>query len=184
MGRRKGRSPNHRMWWPGGALSRVLLALSVSGICAFAQNTNAGEIRGTVMDPSGAIVPGANVVLLDTLTGVKTQVVTNAAGIYDALSLVPGNYSLTFSAAGFNTFVRQGVVLRAEVITVDAQLKIGEATSEVVVTAEATQLRTEGAEQGSTLISNTLQYLPNVGETWVNFTSTLPGVTGTGEPSP
>jgi len=180
MGRRKGRSPNHRMWWPGGALSRVLLALSVSGICAFAQNTNAGEIRGTVMDPSGAIVPGANVVLLDTLTGVKTQVVTNAAGIYDALSLVPGNYSLTFSAAGFNTFVRQGVVLRAEVITVDAQLKIGEATSEVVVTAEATQLRTEGAEQGSTLISNTLQYLPNVGETWVNFTSTLPGVTGTG----
>jgi len=172
--------PCHPAGWPGVVLGRVLLALSLSCCCAFAQNTNAGEIRGTVTDASGAVVPGANVVILDTLTGVKTQIVTNAAGIYDALSLVPGDYSLTFGAAGFSTFVRQGVVLRAEVITVDAQLKVGAATSEVVVTAEATQLRTEGAEQGSTLVSNTLQYLPNVGETWVNFTATLPGVTGTG----
>ena len=51
----------------------LLLALTLFCGSAVAQNTNAGEIRGTVTDPSGAVVPGANVVILNTQTGVKTE---------------------------------------------------------------------------------------------------------------
>jgi hypothetical protein len=169
------------MGWPGVVLGRVLLALSLSCGYAFAQNTNAGEIRGTVTDPSGAVVPSVNVVILNTQTGVKTQEATNASGIYDALSLVPGNYSLTFGAAGFSTVVRQGINLQAEVITVDVQLNVGATTSEVVVSGAAPLLKTEGAEQGSELNDNVAQLLPNVGQSWTNFTATLPGITGSGE---
>ena len=162
------------------AVCMLLLALSLFCGSALAQNTNAGEIRGTVTDPSGAVVPGTNVVILNTQTGVKTQLTANADGIYDALSLTPGNYSLTFSATGFTTFVRQGIDLQAQVITVDARLAVGATTSEVVVSAEASLLRTEGSEQGSELNQNVAQLLPNVGQNWTNFTASLPGISGSG----
>ena len=80
-----------------GSSPRALwMAVLLLGACTgqlFAQAVNAGEIRGTVTDPSGAVIPGVNVAILNTQTGVRTDAVTNGAGIYDALSILPGNYS-------------------------------------------------------------------------------------------
>ena len=63
---------------------------------ALSQNTNTGEIRGTVTDPTGAVVPGVTVTLTNIETGVAADFKTNEAGIYDTVSTPPGNYNITF----------------------------------------------------------------------------------------
>lgn len=106
--------------------SLVMLSLlcSTDGFM-FGQNTNAGEIRGTVTDAAGGVIPGVTVSIVNIDTGVKRELVTNDAGIFDAVSLVPGSYSLSFSKEGFTRLRRDGVVLHYGVITVDAQLAVG-----------------------------------------------------------
>jgi hypothetical protein len=121
-----------------------------------------------------------NVTILNTQTGVRTDVVTNEAGIYDALSILPGNYTIAFGKEGFSKLVRQGIDLSIQIITVDAQLAMGTSSQTVEVTAQASLLKTESSEQGATLQSNVIAQLPNVGQNWTNFTQTLAGVTGTG----
>jgi hypothetical protein len=159
-------------------LPLLLVCMAKSG---YAQNVNAGEIRGTVTDSSGAVVPGVEVQILNTDTGVNKVLFTNDAGIYDAVSLVPGHYSLTFNKTGFNRFVREGIVLHVEVLSVDAELAVGNATQQVVVRAEASPLQTEQSGQATTFQAQVMTELPHVGQDWVGYLGkTLPGVTGSG----
>jgi hypothetical protein len=72
-------------------------------IFARAQNSNTGEIKGSVMDPSGAVVPGAAVSIKNVQTGVVTATTTNQSGLYDVPFLSPGNYTITFSKEGFRS---------------------------------------------------------------------------------
>ena len=58
---------------------------------AFTQSTNSGDIRGTVTDTSGALVPGVSVTVLNLDTGAKKDLVTNDDGLYDTASILPGN---------------------------------------------------------------------------------------------
>jgi hypothetical protein len=156
----------------------VLVLLCMVGL-GQAQNTNSGDIRGLVTDPSGAVVPGASVTLLNIDTGVVRELKTNDVGIYNAVSILPGKYKITFSSAGFNTLVRDGITLSVGLLTVDAQLAVGAGQQQVQVTGEATLLRTETAEQSSNLATQTMQALPNVGQNWTNFARLLPGAQGT-----
>jgi hypothetical protein len=171
---------NHPIRLSGRVLVAVVLLLAACSGPVFAQAVNSGEIRGTVTDPSGAVVPGVAVSILNTQTGVKTDVVSNDAGIYDALSILSGNYSLSFTKEGFTKLVRQGIDLRIQIITVNAQLAVGAASQTVEVSAQASLLKTESSETGSTLQDDVLQQLPHVGQNWTSFTQTLPGVTGSG----
>lgn len=152
---------------------RILLLASALGLApqaAFAQNTNSGEIRGTVTDPSGAVIPGVSVTVLNVDTGVSKEETSNDAGIYDAVSILPGHYELTFTRSGFEKLVRKGINLTVGLTTVDAQLTVGTAQQEVSVTAEAPLLQTENGEQSTTLEAQTMQTLPNVNQSWSNFT--------------
>lgn len=176
---------NQRRWFFGAnpfGSAVVMLTVVLAFTCghADAQAVNSGEIRGTVTDPSGAVVPGVSVTILNTQTGVKTDVVTNEAGLYDALSLLPGSYSITFHKEGFNTLVRQGIDLQVRVITVNEQLAVGATSQSVEVSAQASLLRTETPDQGATLQNDVIMNLPNIGQNWTNFTQNLPGVTGSG----
>jgi hypothetical protein len=161
----------------------VLLLTSLLALmprAGFAQNTNSSEIRGTVTDPSGAVVPAVTVTVLNTDTGVSKDVTTNDAGIYDAVSILPGHYELTFSKPGFEKLLRKGIDLNVGLSTVDAQLTVGTAQQQVSVTEEAPLLQTENAEQSTTLDAQTMQQLPNVNQSWANFTKLLPGAAGSG----
>src|ERR1700682_2093739 len=91
-------------------LSVVLLLCSMVGF-GLAQNTNSGDIRGTVTDATGAVIPGSNVTLSNVDTGVPKSLTTNQAGLYDAVSILPGRYRITFSKEGFEKIVRDGVTL-------------------------------------------------------------------------
>ncbi len=115
-------------------ISITLLALSWAAP-GLAQNTNSGDIRGTVTDSTGAVVPGATVTILNTETGVAKELVSNNDGIYDAVSIIPGRYKITFAKEGFGKLVRDGIDLRVGVITVDSSLTVGASSQEVDISA-------------------------------------------------
>jgi Carboxypeptidase regulatory-like domain len=161
----------------------VLLLFAVLGMTrgGLAQNTNSGDIRGTVTDATGASVAGVTVKLMNIDTGETREYTTNDNGIYDTVSIRPGNYNLTFSKAGFKQVTRGPVVLQVSVIAVDAVLEVG-AISEVihVEDAGAPLLQTETAQQGTILEGKTMSELPQIGagitgNDWANFNIFLAG---------
>ena len=157
-----------------GTVRAVVLVLGMA-VAAFAQSTNSGDLRGTVTDASGAVIPGVKVTILNTETGVTTELETNASGIYDSVSIRTGHYRVTFSKDGFSKLVRDGVVLDVGVLKLDEQLSVGTALQAVEVTAEAPLLRTETGEQSSILRTEVMAQLPNIGQDWQNFEKILPG---------
>jgi outer membrane receptor protein involved in Fe transport len=145
-----------------------------------AQNRNAGEIRGTVTDQTGAEMPGVTVTITEISTGVTQHVTTNGAGIYDAPDVLPGQYTLKFSKEGFKELIRSGIVLYLQTITVDAHLQVGSLSQRVNVTAPAPLVQTETSEKSMTLTSVPVEEIPDVGRSWMNLTGLLPGVNGGG----
>lgn len=158
----------------------VALALAVYPSPGFGQNTNSGEIIGTVTDATGATVPGVSVTILNTDRGITRDLTTNDAGIYDAVSVLPGHYEVTFKKTGFEQLVRSGIDVTVGTTTLNATLAIGGVQQQVEVTAEAPLLQTENAEQNTTFQAQTMQELPNVNQSWANFTKLLPGAAGSG----
>jgi hypothetical protein len=139
---------------------------------------NAGDIRGIVTDSTGAAVPGVNVSVVNKNTGVEKDLVTNQDGLYDTSSIVAGSYEITFSKTGFSKLVRSNITLDVENITVNAELSVGAVTEQVIVNTDIPLLKTENAEQSTTLEAAKLQELPEVGQDWQHFTILLPGATG------
>jgi hypothetical protein len=152
-----------------------VIALTLSGVASFAQNTNSGDIRGTVTDATGAVIPGATVKVEDVDKGISHVYTTDGAGLYDTGSIVPDHYLITVTAPGFQTYVRGPITLHVETITIDAPMSVGAAAQEVVVRTEAPLLKTETGAQTSTLESRELLQLPQVGADWQNFVQLLPG---------
>jgi Carboxypeptidase regulatory-like domain len=163
--------------WPATA-SRALLIATVSLCMAtggFAQSTNSSDLRGTVTDTTGAVIPGAKITILNTDTGVTTNLTSNDGGVYDAVSIRPGKYRITFAKDGFGKLVRDGVTLDVGVLSIDAQLAVGNTQQQIEVTAEAPLLKTDTGEQSETLRTDVMAQLPNIGQDWQNFEKVLPG---------
>jgi hypothetical protein len=171
-----GKSSGAASAWP---ISRLMLSLAcvwlITAGMAVAQSRNSGEIRGTVMDPSGAVVPGAQILIQNTLTGVVTKLTSDKSGIYDAESLIPGTYTVSFEKPGFERSVINDVDLHVEAITVDGKLQVGATATTVSVDAEETLIHTETSDTRETINAQTIADLPSVGDNWTNFTSLLPG---------
>jgi hypothetical protein len=159
-----------------------LLLMLGSGVC-FAQSTNAGDIRGSVTDSTGALIPGVTVSVLNVDTGISKDFVTNQDGLFDTSSIVAGNYRITFSKDGFEKLVRGPITLQVGFTTVNAELKVGAMSQEVTVTTDVPLLKTETSEQSTTLEARSMEQLPQVaggsGVSWENFMVLLPGATGT-----
>src|SRR5690348_5440694 len=120
-------------------LKRVLLLVFLisagAGVC-LSQSVNSGDIRGTVTDPSGAVIPNATVSVLNVDTGVSKDFKTNQDGLYDTSSIITGNYKVTFTAPGFQALVRGPITLQVGFTTVNAQLQVGSTNQEVTVTSD------------------------------------------------
>ncbi|HEY5254710.1 MAG TPA: carboxypeptidase-like regulatory domain-containing protein [Acidobacteriaceae bacterium] len=157
----------------------IALAIFLFASLAFTQNTNSGNIRGTVTDATGAVLPGVTVTVEDIDKGVTTTYVTDGSGLYDTGSIVPDHYTLTFTKDGFSTFVRGPITLRVQTLTVDGSLKVGATTQTVRVTTDVPLLQTETGAQSTTLPEKELQDLPQVGASWENFVILMPGTSGT-----
>jgi len=82
-----------------------------------------GRISGTVKDPTGAVVPSAQITVLETATGIKTETKTDTAGFYSFPSLPVGHYDLEVKASGFRDFKQTGLILDVNTaLTVDIPL--------------------------------------------------------------
>jgi hypothetical protein len=157
----------------------VLCLLLSTGAMAHAQSSATGEIRGTVTDPSGAVVANAAVSVLNVNTGVEKNFTTNGNGIYDTVSTPNGQYKVTITALGFEQLVLGPITLDVGVITLNGNLKVGSNKEQVVVSADtAALLNTESGEQSTTFDEKTMLQLPQVGQDWANFTILLPGSAG------
>jgi hypothetical protein len=169
----------------GDSLMRKIFAylfvclLMLSASYGWAQSINSGDIRGTVTDPTGAVVPGTTVTVLNNDTGVSLTFTSNGAGLYDTNSIVPGHYTITFTHAGFEQEVRGPITLEIGFYTLNAKLKLGSDKQVVTVTTDIPLLDTESGQQATTLDSKTMGELPNVGQDWENFVILLPGAVGT-----
>ena len=161
--------------------SNLVIALIFSGATGFAQNTNSGDIRGTVTDSTGAVVPGVTVKVEDVDKGVTRTFMSDGAGLYDTGPIVPDRYLLTFTKDGFEAYVRGPITLAVGIQPVNVQLTVGSATQEVVVKTDVPLLTTESGAQEGTLSSQTMAELPQVGADWENFVILLPGASGAPE---
>jgi Carboxypeptidase regulatory-like domain/TonB dependent receptor-like, beta-barrel len=142
----------------------VWFALSMlAPSAATAQLGGSGSIQGTVLDTSNAAVPGATVTATNVATGIATVRQTTSAGVYALTPLPPGEYRVTVTLDGFQTFVREGVVVDAlSVIALNVTLQVGPITQEVVVTATSPLLATADARLGQTIRNEVYTALPIV----------------------
>jgi outer membrane receptor protein involved in Fe transport len=122
-----------------------------------------GSLTGNITDPSGAVVPGANVVAVNVGTGVQRQKTANASGTYLFNDLLPGIYRVTISAPNFKTSVTENVHIDVNAVRRDdAELQIGQVQESVTVTAAPPELKTDRADVSTNLNLRELQSLPAI----------------------
>src|SRR5208337_5005888 len=129
-----------------GCACAFILIVLLSSYRASSQSKQAGEIRGTVMDASSAVIADVKVVITNVLTGVSQEITTDSTGVYEAPFVPPGEYSITFAKDRFKTYIRNGIVLHVETIKVDAVLQVGSVSESMTVTALQPLVQTENAE--------------------------------------
>src|SRR5277367_1015279 len=154
-------------------------ALSVS-IPATAQ-TVTGAVRGTITDPTGAIVPGATVTATNQATGVKAVDTTNQSGNYSIRFLQIGQYKLTVESSGFQTASYGPFPLEIDqTAKIDIALTLGAAATTVNVTEQLQPiLNTENATLGETFTENTINSVPLNGRDFSQLTVYTPGAVST-----
>lgn len=161
-------------------LALILLAMFCG--TAFAQSTT--SLRGTVTDPSGAVIPGAQVHLLRAATGAVRSATTTADGAYEFNALLPGVYHLTIHARGFQTYdVQQVQLFVNSPATVNATLRVGTQTQVVSVSTSATPLNTTDARLGTPFSERQIVQLPVESRNVVDLLSLQAGVTYLGHRS-
>src|SRR5205807_9658264 len=111
----------------------VAAFVGASSCCLWAQSATTGALRGTVVDPTGAVVPGVTVTLTNITTGQAQVTTINANGLYGFSLLSPGTYEVDFSAQGFKFSRAMSVVVNvSEAPELDAQLEAGTAEERVI----------------------------------------------------
>jgi len=159
----------------------VLLALAISVGCAqslLAQGTDLGTIRGTVTDPSGAVIANASVTIADLATNTLRHTDTNPHGEYQMFGLPSGTYKVTIAAPGMTAYDITGIVLTGSgTVNANAVLKISTATESVVVTTEASTINTADQTIADTITSREVLDLPRDSRDVYSFLYLNPNIT-------
>jgi hypothetical protein len=136
-----------------------------------------GTITGVVVDHSGAVIPGAQVKVVQLSTKTTRDVVSNAKGIFDLPSLVPGQYTLTVKSQGFKEETLDNIIINGfqelDLGQIALEVGAGPATS-VTVTADQ-QLVKDSGERVGTLQAQQVADIPNNGRNWANLLGMIPG---------
>jgi hypothetical protein len=169
---------NSHRWFVNLLLAFAALGLSLSWVTtARAQSTTDGAIGGTVFDQTGAVVPGATVVVHNNGTNHEETVTTDASGYYRAIKLQPAVFTVTVTAKGFETFKAEQVTVTVGSITnVSPHLTVGTTTQIVTITSVAPQINTTSADIANTLSQSAIANLPIQRPRWSNFALLTPGV--------
>ncbi len=157
-------------------LTTFALVLLLS-VCASAQVTT-GTILGTVKDPSGAVIPGAQIVITESSKGFSKTFVTDDTGSYNAPFLIPGTYDVSAEVSGFKKQVQTGVILQVDQkARVDITLQIGASNETVSVEAEAPLVKSTTSELGEVIEERAVRELPLNGRNFASLVYLSPGIT-------
>lgn len=144
-------------------IALVAIVILCLGVYAPCQETRA-TLTGIVTDPTGAVVPGAAVTVVDTDTGATSNVKSNGRGAYTVPFLQPGHYKLSVQMAGFKAYVHSGLVLQVDAtVKENIVLQLGSVTESVVVTSATPMIDTANADTGQSLTPEEVRDLPNNG---------------------
>ena len=165
----------------------LLLALLLPAL-GLAQSFTS-TISGTVTDPTGAVIPNAEMTLSLIATGTSARGTTGPAGLYSFPNLRPGIYELKASAPGFRDFVQRGVEVGiGQSVRADVRLELGAAIQTVEVTASASPLKVDTAEVEGGVTPSTLKELPllvaGTVRSAASFAILMPGVSTGGGDNP
>src|SRR5215469_4162384 len=155
-----------------------LIVLTLLVAAGYSQ-TFRGAINGTVSDPSGAMVSGANVRATNIGTGVTLTTTTTSDGQFAFQDIPVGTYKISVSAAGFSSLTADNVsVIAGNVYTLPVKLKVGETTTSVEVSAAALTIDTTTAVQSNTIPTESLQNIPINGRDFSQLIAVGPGYGG------
>jgi hypothetical protein len=153
------------------------LFLFMIPVTVLAQSSG-GAIRGTLTDPSGAVIQNASVTIIEGGTGGTRRLVSNSAGLYDAPNLPLGTYKLTVTAAGFSTGERTGIEVGVgSERVIDVELAVGAAAQTATASADAAAIDLATSQTGHIESGQLVRELPLNGRDWTTLASLQPGVT-------
>jgi len=159
------------------AIVVCLLTLSTWSSLVFAQATvSSGSIQGTVTDPSGAVVPGAKVVITNTETGLRIERTTTSQGAYTSGAVPSGAYQVRVEVANFKTQVLNLTVQIGSSATGNIRMQLGSNSQTVEVSAEAVHVNTEQATVQGTLNATDIENMPVSGRNFLDLAQLEPGV--------
>ena len=160
-----------------GVLGGLAVLLTVCG--RLSAQTFLGEISGTVIDTSGAVIPDATVTLTNEGTAAVRTAPSSTSGDFVFSALRPGSYSIKVEKGGFQTYEQRGIVVTASqrVALGSIQMPVGQVTQTVEVTAQSDQVNTESADQVGLLSNIQVDNLGTKGRDVMQLLRVLPGVT-------
>ena len=159
----------------------LVVCLGLAGAAFGQSSAGTGSILGVVTDPSGAVVPLAEVTVRNVDTNVARNVTSNDAGRYEVVALQPGQYDVRAVKTGFATLVRTGITLAVgSRTTVDLGLTVSAASETVTVEANAAAVQVDKTEVSTVVNLNDMRNLPLNGRRWDAFVMTTPGATNDG----
>src|SRR5258708_7266141 len=162
---------------PRTGIGSVIVALALLAPSPATAQVAGGTIQGTVVDGSGAVLPGTTVVVKNVGTGITTEVVTNERGVYRAPNLRPGAYDVSASLQGFSQASRKGLELSVGgELTIDLKLLPGGLTETVTVVSEAPAVDTSSPTLGAVVKEATIVELPLNGRDWTSLATLQPGI--------
>jgi hypothetical protein len=161
-----------------------LLALAVAwSVPAFGQAIATASVNGDVKDTTGAMIPGAEVVVTNPATGKTYTALSNESGLYVISGVPSGTYSVTVTAPGFKKAIYQNVKVDVGVpATVNAVMEVGQLTEQVVVLGGQEIVNTSSVAIGTTVDKRRVQELPLSSRDALDLTMLQAGVATTGNP--
>lgn len=142
------------------------------------QSLTSGDIAGTVLDPTGAAVPGATVTLTNLDTGAKQTTTTSSTGAYRFALLNPNNYSVAVTASGFQAVEQKTQVSVGQASTLNVKLELASANTTVVeVTSGGSVVQTENGNVSTSITPEAIANMPNPGNDLTFYAQTAPGAT-------
>ncbi|HEY1576210.1 MAG TPA: carboxypeptidase-like regulatory domain-containing protein [Terracidiphilus sp.] len=157
-------------------LALLLFCVATVGAPLHAQTSTTAEIAGSVIDPVGAAIPNARVVLTNADTRASTAITTDGQGFYRFSLLKPGNYSVSASAAGFQTATHNAIATLGSSVTANLGLSIASQQESIEVNSGAADIQTENADLETSINATQISVLPNPGNDLSAVALTSPGV--------
>src|SRR5271155_1234964 len=155
----------------------VAIVLAAMAAATVSAQTSDGAIRGTVSDPSGATVPGADITIEEVSTSENWRLVSSSAGLYNAPNLPVGRYNVTVKAPGFSTAERTNIDVQVgSESVIDVQLVLGKSEEKVTVASQAATVDLATSQTGAVNSGEVVRELPLNGRDWTTLAALQPEV--------